>query len=251
MLARVFLLPTAAVRRAAALVALLVAVVAAPAPASAARWDAPVDGAIVRGFAVGARPYAAGQHRGIDLATRPGAPVRAACAGRVTFAGTVPGRGGGVTVACGRLAATHLGLASLRVRRDAAVVAGSRLGVARGGHVQLGARRLGERHGYVDPAGLLGGTGPPPLGPAPPAGRRPRGAPPRAAPPRLRPAPAPAVRPRPVAAPAPARPPGVPAVVWAGLALVAAGLPLGAVTAARRRPVAGARLASEPAADPG
>ena len=57
-----------------------------------------------------ARPFAAGQRRGVDLAARRGAPVRAACAGRVTYAGPVPRGGRGVSVRCGALIATHLGL---------------------------------------------------------------------------------------------------------------------------------------------
>ena len=85
-----------------------------------------------------------------------GAPARASS----TAAGRVPGRGLGVTVRCGELAATHLGLAGVRVRRGRLVVAGARLGTALGPVVRLGARRAGRRHGYVDPAGLLGGLGP-------------------------------------------------------------------------------------------
>ena len=61
------------------------------------RW--PVPGAeggprptVARAFQPPAEPWGAG-HRGVDLHTAPGAPVRAAAPGVVTFAGQVAGRG--------------------------------------------------------------------------------------------------------------------------------------------------------------
>lgn len=47
---------------------------------------------VVRGFDPPETPWDAA-HRGVDLAGRPGQPVRAALAGTVTFAGTIAGRG--------------------------------------------------------------------------------------------------------------------------------------------------------------
>lgn len=47
---------------------------------------------VLRGFEPPPHPWAPG-HRGVDLAARPGAPVRAAGGGEVTFAGTIAGRG--------------------------------------------------------------------------------------------------------------------------------------------------------------
>ncbi|HEV2787629.1 MAG TPA: M23 family metallopeptidase, partial [Solirubrobacteraceae bacterium] len=102
----------------------------APAVAAARGWQLPVEGEVLRLFAVGPDRYAAGQHRGVDLAAPAGAPVRAACAGRVTFAGRVPRGGRTVSVRCGRLVATYQHLASVAVRRGEAVAAGARIGAA-------------------------------------------------------------------------------------------------------------------------
>ena len=44
-------------------------------------WTWPADGPVLRPFTFGEDPYAAGQHRGIDVADEPGAPVRAPQAG--------------------------------------------------------------------------------------------------------------------------------------------------------------------------
>src|SRR3954452_1999416 len=93
--------------------------VAAGAPRSG-HWRWPVASREVAGrFAYSPRhPFAAAQRRGIDVAAAPGATVRAPCGGRVSFAGPVPGgRGLGVTVRCGALVATHLGLGRLPPRR--------------------------------------------------------------------------------------------------------------------------------------
>ena len=216
-------------------------------------WIRPVDGAVVRPFSVVADRFAAGQHRGIDLAAEPGATVRAACGGRVSFAGRVPGGGRTVTVRCGSLLATYQHLGRIAVARGRAVMPGGAIGRAGHArpspHVHLGVRvaATGE---YRDPAALFAGA---PLGPLPPvpAARR---APPADPPPGARPlgpapapvrapAPAPVVLPQarhagperaPAARPAEGR---LPWPVWLGLAFVALGLPLGGglVVARRRR----------------
>jgi hypothetical protein len=240
---------------AAALVVASLMALVVPRPAGAAtalrdRWRWPLHGAVVGRFAYAReQAFAAGARRGIDIAAAPGAVVRSACRGRVTFAGAVPGgRGRGVTVRCGALVATHLGLGRLAVRRGARVLAGTRLGaLGRDGRFRLGARRAADRFGYVDPLALLGGDREPGLpavssyrlrrGPrlpvasphAPrdaPLGRSPHAAPPLARAPHATPSPRRiAPRPRPAAhgRPAPAIPPGA----WAGLVLLAAGVPLG------------------------
>ena len=75
------------------LVVLLVALCAAPA---AGAWSWPADGPVLRPFVFGSDPYAAAQHRGLDVGGAAGAAVRAPADGTVSFAGTVPT--GGKTV---------------------------------------------------------------------------------------------------------------------------------------------------------
>ena len=56
--------------------------------AGAAGWRWPLRGPVVGAFHVWPHaPFARGQRRGIDVSARPGAAVRAACPGRVTFGG--------------------------------------------------------------------------------------------------------------------------------------------------------------------
>src|SRR4051794_23733098 len=102
-----------------ALLALVLPHAAAGASPAYERWRWPVESRTLVGrFAYSPRePFATAQRRGIDIAVAPGAAVRSACGGRVTFAGHVPGgRGLGVTVRCGALVATQLGLGRLAVR---------------------------------------------------------------------------------------------------------------------------------------
>jgi hypothetical protein len=225
--------------------------------AASGRWRPPLPGATVSGAFTfdRAAPYARGGRRGIDLRGLPGARVVAACAGTVTYAGRVPGWGRGVSLRCGGLVATELGLASAAVARGARVWPGAVVGrLAPRGLLRLGARRVGDRHGYVDPLELLGDGDrwvPPSVVPRRrPAGRRrPRALPPPAMPVAIgppRPAPqavgfghgataapsAATTRPVPVAAPVA---PGMSWAAVAGLGLLAAGVGGGGV-ARRRRP---------------
>ncbi|MBK3577274.1 M23 family metallopeptidase [Streptomyces sp. MBT65] len=63
-----------------------------PVPAMARAWPVGSHPLVLRGWEPPPTPYARG-HRGVDLATPAGAPVRAVAAGRVSFAGKVAGRG--------------------------------------------------------------------------------------------------------------------------------------------------------------
>jgi hypothetical protein len=211
------------------------------AAAAAQRWRMPLPRATVVGaFSFDrAAPYAGGQRRGIDLRGVPGAPVVATCAGVVTYAGRVPGWGRGVSLRCGSLVATELGLASVPVARGAQLWPGAMLGrLGRSGRLRLGARRVGLRHGYVDPLGLLSGgerSAPPVVAPRGGPAARPR------SPSGLPAIPVPSSRvvtavtpvrtPHPTAAVAP-RAPALSWSAWAGLAVLAAAL--GGGGAARR-----------------
>jgi hypothetical protein len=191
------------------------------------RWRRPLPGGAVAGsFAFDrAAPYEHGRRRGIDIRARPGARVLAACSGVVTHAGRVPRWSRGVTLRCGDgLVATELGLVSVAVARDGWVVAGATVGrLASRGVLRLSARVAGRRHGYVDPAALLGDGEGDPAWPAvapPPraAARLPRGT-----------VTAPRVAAQPVATPAPPWP------VPAGLALLATAATTTRTARGRRR----------------
>lgn len=157
------------------LVALLPVLAALQVGASPAlAWTWPVDGPVLRPFVLGDDPYAAGQHRGVDLGAPAASPVRAPAAGAVTFAGTVPGGGLTLTVlTADGYAVTLLHLGSLRVERGASVGEGDVVGsIGPTGtpehaepYVHLGIRVAADAHGYVDPLTLL----PRPATPEPPA----------------------------------------------------------------------------------
>ncbi len=172
-------------------------------PSSAlAAWTWPLGGEVVTAFRNGADPYAAGQHRGIDIAGRVGAPVAAAAPGLVRFAGTAGSSGATVSVRSddGRYDVSYLHLGSIAVRPGAHVGTGGAIGTvgmtgvrsADAPHLHFGVRAAGTRHAYVDPLTLL-----PPV------------ATPRVTPPQAVPVPV-AVPARPAPAPAPVPAPRAP-----------------------------------------
>ena len=160
--------------------------------------------------------------------------MRAACPGRVTFTGALPRRGLAVSVRCGSLMATYLGLGRLAAAqglpRRAAATPSAPLGAT--GRLRLGARRASARRGYVDPLLLLADGArpprPPPAGPAPRALRRPPFPP-------TRPAPRPIAPARPPAPGSAATPRGLPWPAYPALALIASALPVGGLLHRRRR----------------
>lgn len=124
------------------------------------RW--PLDGppAVVRRFDPPPVPWAAG-HRGVDLAAPPGAFVRSAGAGVVSFAGRIAGRGVVSVAHAGGLRTTYEPV-DAPVRVGTSVAAGDRIGVLAAGHpgcpFAAACLHWGLRHGerYLDPLSLLG-----------------------------------------------------------------------------------------------
>lgn len=145
-------------------------------------WTAPLPSplTVVRVFYPPAQPWLPG-HRGVDLAAAAGAVVRAAGAGRVSFAGQLAGRGV-VVVVHGQLRSTYEPVAA-SVRVSSMVGAGDPIGILETGHqparpaaavLHWGLRR-GET--YLDPMSLLAGPKPVRLLPrwrGPPVAPRPR-----------------------------------------------------------------------------
>jgi len=182
------------------LLAGLVALVPAAPVRAAAGWRWPIRGEVITNYRNGSDPYAAGRHRGIDIAAKVGQRVGAATAGTVRFAGVAGSSGLTVSIrtADGRYDTSYLHLSSAAVHKGERVNSGDAVGAvgtsgrrsATAPHVHFGVRRAGSRHGYVDPLELL-----PPL------------AAPRAPAPRVVPSPVP-VRVRPEPQPVRVRDPG-------------------------------------------
>ncbi len=114
-------------------------------------YRVPVEGVVVDPFRAPEHPYGPG-NRGIEYRTESGAAVRAARAGRVSFAGGVAGR---LVVAIehadGRRT-TYSGLAAVSAARGDVVSAGHRIGTA-GSTLHFG-MKVGDA--YVDPAPSFG-----------------------------------------------------------------------------------------------
>ncbi|MEA2420616.1 MAG: hypothetical protein QOE60_2822 [Thermoleophilaceae bacterium] len=142
----------------------LVAVLLAAAPARA-DWLWPVQGEVITPYRNGDDPYAAGQHRGIDIAAETGTPVIAAAGGEVRFAGTAGSSGLTVSIRTGdgRYDTSYLHLSATAVRKGQSVAAGDRVGAvgtsgvrsATQPHLHFGVRDAGTAHGYHDPLAFL------------------------------------------------------------------------------------------------
>ena len=137
---------------AAALVAYLFLVPLSPVGAGPARvaYRPPVDGPLVDVFRPPASRFGPG-NRGVDYATEPGTPVRAAAPGEVTFAGPVGGTLHVVVLHADGIRTSYSFLASVAVRRGQRVAADQVVGRA-GPSLHFGAR-IGDA--YVDPLRLL------------------------------------------------------------------------------------------------
>ena len=153
---------------AAAALAFLVTLVF-PGPAHAGGWTWPVGGEVITPYRNGHDPYAAGQHRGIDIAAGVGELVVAAAPGTVTFVGVAGSSGLTVTVrtADGRFDTSYLHLRDAAIAAGEEVSSGDPLGTvgmsgrrsAEQPHLHFGVRMAGERHAYRNPLDFLG---PPP-----------------------------------------------------------------------------------------
>ncbi len=154
----------------------LTALLVSPLTSEASQWQWPLAEPGLRerfNFDRG-HPYRGGARRGVNLSGQAGAKVRAVCSGVVSFAGLLPDGRRGVTLRCGNLAATELGLAQVDVSEGDALVAGQQLGsLGSDARLRVGARLASERNGYRDPLSLL--AAPPtslPVAPLAPRGRR-------------------------------------------------------------------------------
>jgi hypothetical protein len=181
-------------------------------PASEARgahgWQWPVTGSVITPYSNdAAHPYAAGLHRGIDVAAPVGTTVRAARSGAVSYAGALGYSGLVVAVrTVDGYVTSYLHLSAVSVHRGEVVDGGSRLGaVGTTGrrsnpvpHLHFGVRIASSERRYVDPLSLLpplpGASSAVPAAPVPvavPVAPRPAYAPVHLrVPVRLRPAPA-------------------------------------------------------------
>jgi hypothetical protein len=129
-------------------------------------WSWPVQGPVLQQFSYDeAHPYAAGQHRGIDIgADAAGESVVAPAGGTVSFAGTVPTNGTSVTIQTAdgySVTLTHLGTilvskgATVAERDSVGTVGPSGTPEVDGPYVHLGIRHTDDPNGYVDPLTLL------------------------------------------------------------------------------------------------
>ena len=144
------------------LLPVLLAFLAGASPAHA--WTWPASGPVLQHFSYDGDPYAAGQHRGVDVGGSSGEPVLAPAAGSITFAGTVPGGGRTITIRTpDGFAVTLLHLGTITEVRGASVAEGAHVGTLGSSgtsewaqpYVHLGIRQASDEAGYLDPENFL------------------------------------------------------------------------------------------------
>src|SRR4051794_5826123 len=133
--------------------------------ALAGGWTWPIRGPVITPYRNADDPYAAGQHRGVDIAAPVGSRVVAAASGTVTFAGVVGSAGLVVSerTADGRFDLSYLHLSGVAVRRGQSLDEGTVVGaVGTSGsrsvdapHLHFGVREAGRRSAYRDPLDFL------------------------------------------------------------------------------------------------
>ena len=127
-------------------------------PAIAHTWPVGSHPLVLRGWEPPATTYARG-HRGVDLATPAGTPVRAVAAGRVSFAGRVAGRGVVSVELTGTDLRTTYEPVSATVKKGDEVTPGEVVGTVEvtGSHCATACVHWGLLRGetYLDPLELL------------------------------------------------------------------------------------------------
>lgn len=147
------------------LLMLLVAAIAASSAAAAGSWSWPVSGDVITPYKNGSDPYAAGQHRGIDIASPVGSAVHASVGGNVTYAGHLPDGGITATVKSGdgRYLVSYLHMSQVDVKKGDSVSEGQTLGSvgttgkrsATQPHLHLSVRLVSSGE-YIDPLPMMG-----------------------------------------------------------------------------------------------
>ncbi|MFL6061412.1 MAG: M23 family metallopeptidase [Marmoricola sp.] len=128
------------------------------APRARAVWPLQPRPEVAAGFVAPEHTWSAG-HRGVDLVGRPGEPVHATLPGRVTFSGTIAGRGV-VVVDHGAFRTTYEPVAG-SVLRGTPVAGGAVIGTLQSAQGHCPPRTclhwgLIQDGAYRDPLGLLG-----------------------------------------------------------------------------------------------
>lgn len=176
--------------------------------ALASDWTWPTEGPLITSYdGPSGDRFAAGRHRGVDIAAAVGSRVLAATDGEVTFSGRAANSGLTISIRTGdgRFDTSYLHLSESEVGKGDSVAAGQP--IARSGtsgapsvsepHLHFGVREAGTEDRYRDPLDFFPGAAPPPTARPVPA----------VVPERRTPSPRPAPAPRFAKAPEPRRRP--------------------------------------------